>query len=141
MNDIVPQPNVLLNFIERASRDESFDVAKFGELLRLQREELQDQARRAFDAAMARVQAEMEPIVRDARNEHLRSKYARLETIDLNIRPIYTRHGFSVRYGTDETAPDGMLMVNCVVAHDGGHCETKRIPVPVSALGSQGGRT
>src|SRR5580765_8918661 len=90
----------LLSFIERASRDTEFDVQKFGELLKLQRDMEHERGRRLFNASMSDAQAEMLPVVRDAKNSHLGNKYAKLETIDNAIRPIYTRHGFSVRYGS-----------------------------------------
>ena len=142
MNDITTtsNDNALVSFIERASRDPDFDVEKFGELLRLQRDMQHDQARRAFNVAMAAAQAEMVPAVRDAKNTHLGNKYATLEAIDRAIRPIYTAHGFSVRYGSAPAAEPGTIRVTCTVAHEGGYFEEQYLDAPVSAVGSQGGR-
>jgi hypothetical protein len=141
MSDIVPAANgALLSFIERAARDESFDVAKFGELLRLQREVVNDQARQLFNAAMSAAQSEMLPVVRDARNTHLNNKYARLEKVDSQIRPIYTKHGFSVRYGS-APAGTGQIRITCTVAHSGGYFEENYLDAPLGNLGSQGGKT
>src|SRR5438309_433685 len=105
--------DTLLNFIERASRDEAFDLAKFEALLRMQREVVSDQAKREFNESMARAQSEMEPVIRDAKNTNTNSKYARLETIDAQMRPIYTRHGFSVRYGSEQHPREGWLRIKC----------------------------
>ena len=55
-----------------------------------------DEAKEAFQAAMAQAQAEMPSVVKDRENSHLKSKYAQLEAIDDAIRPVYTRHGFSL---------------------------------------------
>ena len=128
----------LLNFIERASRDPEFDVAKFGELLRMQREVTHEQARREFNQAMAAAQAEMLPVIRDATNTHIGSKYAKLETIDRDMRPIYTRHGFSVRFGSAPSPTEGWLRIICTVSHVGGYSEVNHLDAPPDASGSRG---
>ena len=72
MNEIAPvNSTALMSFIERAAINPDFDVQKFGELLRMQREMEHDQARRAFNQAMAITQADMPPVVRGATNKHL----------------------------------------------------------------------
>jgi hypothetical protein len=131
----------LMSFIERAAKDDSFDVAKFGELLRLQRDVGHDQSRRLFNQAMADAQSEMLPVVRDAKNSHLGNKYAKLETIDAAMRPIYTRHGFSVRFGSAPAPTEGYIRITCTVAHAGGYFEENYLDAPIANLGSQGGRT
>jgi hypothetical protein len=130
----------LLSFIERASKDDTFDVAKFGELLRLQRDTEHDVARRAFNRAMAQAQAEMLPVARSAQNKHLGNRYAKLEDIDREMRPIYTRHGFSVRFGSAEPPQPGWMRVTCTVAHEAGYFEENYLDSPVTVAGSQGGR-
>jgi hypothetical protein len=142
MSEVITTSNnsVLASFIERAARDPEFDVQKFGELLRMQREVENDQARKAFNRAMASAQAEMLPVVRDAKNSHLNNRYAKLETIDAAIRPIYTRWGFSVRYGSAPSPHEGWLRITCTVAHDDGYFEENYLDAPVSLTGSQGGR-
>ena len=131
----------LVSFIERAAKDPEFDIAKFGELLRMQREIERDQARRAFDAAMSDAQAQMMPVVRDAKNSHLNNKYARLETIDNAIRPVYTDHGFSVRYGSAQCPTEGSIRIVCTVAHSGGFYEEHYLDAPLGNAGAMGGRT
>ena len=131
----------LLNFIERASRDPEFDVDKFGELLRMQRELVQERARREFNAAMAAAQAEMGPIIRDAVNPHTRSKYARLETIDQAMRPIYTRHGFAVRFGSAPSPREGWLRIVCTVSHIAGYSEVNYLDAPPDDEGLRGGKS
>ena len=130
----------LMSFIERASRDPDFSIEKFESLLRMQREVEHEQARKAFNRAMAACQAEMLPVVRDAKNSHLGNKYAKLETIDAQMRPIYTRHGFSVRYGSAPAPREGEMRIICTVAHDGGYFEQNYLDSPISLTGSQGGR-
>jgi hypothetical protein len=127
----------LLSFIERAARDESFSLEKFEALLRMQREEEARQAEREFNRAMADAQGEMEPVRKAATNTHLRTKYARFEDIDAALRPVYTKHGFSVRFRTEETSV-GWVKVVCVVAHAAGHIELFPLSAPLDSGGSQG---
>lgn len=129
----------LLNFIERASRDSNFNVEKFESLLRMQRELIEEQARRAFNEAMAAAQTEMLPIIRDATNPHTNSRYAKLETIDREMRPIYTRHGFAVRFGSAASPSDGWIRIVCTVSHVGGYSETNYLDAPPDATGTRGG--
>jgi len=131
----------LMSFIERASRDTEFDVQKFGELLKLQRDIEHDRAKRAFNIAMSEAQGEMLPVVRDAKNSHLGNRYAKLETIDAAMRPVYTAHGFSVRYGSAPAPTEGMIRITCTVAHSGGYFEESYLDSPISSAGSQGGRS
>lgn len=128
----------LLNLIERASHDPDFDVSKLEALLRMQREVVHEQAKREFNRAMADAQSEMEPVIRDATNTHTNSKYAKLETIDRDMRPIYTRHGFSVRYGSAPCPREGWLRITCTVAHRGGYFEDHYLDGPPDSTGTQG---
>ena len=130
----------LMSFIERAAKDPEFDVGKFGELLRLQRDVSHDQAKRAFNQAMAAAQAEMLPVIRRAQNKHLRNRYAKLEDIDQQMRPIYTGHGFSVRFGSAPPPEPGWMRITCTVAHEGGYFEENYLDSPVTTTGSQGGQ-
>jgi hypothetical protein len=138
MSDVIERPNAMQSFIERASRDDSFNLDKFRELLVMQREENQLRARHEFNAAMAAVQSELQTIVRDRENTHTRSRYATLQTIDAAARPVYTRHGFSVRFGTAAAPWEGWVRVTCELAHVGGYSEQHHLDGPLDAAGSQG---
>lgn len=133
-----PDNGGLLSFIERASHDPEFDVNKFEALLRMQREIITEQGRRAFNQAMAAAQAEMLPVIRDAANTHTQSRYARLETIDQQMRPIYTKHGFAVRYGSEPSPNQGWLRIVCTVSHIDGYAETNYLDAPPDSAGQQG---
>jgi hypothetical protein len=142
MNAVTTVANggALVSFIERAAVDPNFDVGKFEALLRMQMEVERDQARKAFNRAMAACQAEMEPVIRTAQNKHLGNKYAKLETIDRQMRPIYTRHGFSMRFGSAPSPREGDMRITCTVAHEAGFYEENYLDAPVALTGSQGGR-
>jgi hypothetical protein len=132
-----PEPMSLLNVIERASRDSSVDVAKLEALLQMQERVMRAQAKQEFTQALSAVAAELEPVARDARNPHTNTRYAKLEAIDAALRPIYSRHGFSVRYGAEPTDA-GLVHVTCTLSHLGGHSETLGLTAPTDAIGTGG---
>jgi hypothetical protein len=128
MNAIVPataEP-AMLGFLQRVVVDPEFDSGKFEVVLRAIREERALAAQRAFDDAMAVAQGEMEPVRRDLTNPHTRSKYASYEAVDLMLRPVYSRHGFSVTYRTAPTEP-GVIRLVCMVAGHGHNVESRVI--------------
>ena len=121
----------LMSFIERAAREPEFDLNKFSELLRLQQEAEDKQAKRAFNAAMASVEAEIGPVLRDRVNPGVNRKYATLEAIDAAARPIYSAHGLSIRFGCDVPPKDGWMRITCTVSHRDGYSETNYLDSPV----------
>lgn len=139
MNQITSVANAPLpSFIERAALDPDFSLEKLEALLRMQRVEQDRQAEREFNRAMADAQGEMEPVRKGALNTHIGNKYATFEAIDAALRPIYTRHGFSVRFKTEDAAQPGWVKVICVISHSGGHVELFPLSAPLDAGGSQG---
>lgn len=130
MNDMVPagEPSSLLNIIERASRDQSVDVAKLQALLDMQERVLLAEAKHAFNDAMALMAHAIEPVKRNAQNPQYNSYYATLSALDAAIRPHYTTHGFSVRF-LSEDAP-GAVRVTCIVAR-GKYDERQTLTAPV----------
>jgi hypothetical protein len=138
MSDITTTGNGLLSFIERASRDETFSIEKFEALLRMRRDEEQDQARKMFNRAMAEVEAEIGPIIRDRVNPAVNRKYATLEAISAVLRPVYSKHGFAVRFGCDKPPKEGWMRITCTTSHAGGYSEQIYLDSPVDV--QQGGR-
>jgi hypothetical protein len=126
----------LLHFVAMAVRDPNIDVAKLEALMRMQREIIADDARLQFHRAMSAAQGEMQPVLRDAKNDQTNSKYARLETIDAVMRPIYSRHGFSLSF--DSEPVEGGVRIACEVAHAGGHAKTYHLEAALDMAGPQG---
>lgn len=97
-----------------------------------------DAAERAFSDAMCAAQREMAPVFRDAVNPETRSRYATPERLDRALRPIYSRHGFSLSFDTADGAPGGYVRVVCFVrAH--GRKEQPHIDIPCDGKGPKGG--
>lgn len=135
---IEPDDDRFENAIVRAASDDSIDIGKLQMLLQMQRDVQHEKSVRMFNVSMAQAQSEMMQIPRDAINTHTKSRYARMETIDRAMRPIYTKHGFSVRYGSQQSPREGWMRIVCVVAHTGGHFEENHLDAPPDDVGARG---
>jgi hypothetical protein len=138
MSTPMQAPSSISEAILRISCDPSFDIDKFDRLLQLQREQQNDQRRQAYNSAMAKCQAEIQPVVRDAKNDHTKSHYATLDSIVAQLAPIYTRHGFSISFGTDTPQLENCYGVTALVTHDDGFERVIRADFPKDLVGSQG---
>lgn len=111
-----------------AAISQGVDTDKLEKLLDLQErwernEERKEQRRAevAFGEAMAACQAEIQAIVAQHYNSHTKSRYADLFDMDAAIRPVYTKHGFSLSFGTMKSELPKNTRVYCDVRHKDGH--------------------
>jgi hypothetical protein len=126
----------LLNFVARAVKDPSIDVAKLEALLRLQREIVAADAELQFARAMSQCQGELQPVLRSMPNTATNSRYAPLDAIDAAIRPIYARHGFSLSF-TEVPTEGATVRIACIV-RCAGHTETYHLEAAADTVGPQG---
>lgn len=99
------------------------DPDRLGKLVDLAERMEAARARKAFAVAMNELQADLPAVVKDARNPHTNSPYARLETIAAQVDPFIIRHGFSISYGTDPSGAAGTLRLYVDIRHREGHTE------------------
>ena len=100
------------------------------EIKAMAKEMAEDEARRAFDAAMSDAKAEIPVIVKNklvdyaSKGEAGRTTYRHedLGEIARTIDPILGRHGLSYRFLTT-SEPNAPIVVTCIVAHRAGHSE------------------
>jgi hypothetical protein len=130
----------ILSMIERLARDPSVDIGRVERMMALHRETKLEKAREDYNIAMAAVQAELPQIKRDARNDHTKSQYARLETISAAVDPIITKHGLSLSYGTEPSDLPNHYRVVCTVAR-GAHERRFTLDTPADGVGSGGKAT
>lgn len=122
-----------------AARNPQTDIEKMERLWAMHERIAARDAEQAFNAAMSVAQSEMGRISADAENSQTRSRYATYGQLDKHLRPIYTRHGFSLSFDTGDGAPDGHLRVLAYVAHLSGHTRTYHADVPSDGKGARGG--
>lgn len=128
----------VLAIIERAARDPSVDIDKLRQLLELRDRAEAREAQRGYFAAMAEAQGQMAPIRADSRNPQTRSNYASYDALDRALRPIYSKHGFTLSFDT-EPCGENIVRVICQVSHVGGHSRRHQIDMPSDGKGAKGG--
>lgn len=133
------QPVSVLGMLDRAMSDKTVDVEKLSKLMDLYERVENRNAAQAFAAAMADAQKDMDPVRTNANNKATSSKYATYPALDKAIRPIYSRHGFAVTYGTGEGAPPDHLRVVATVMHRSGFSKDYHIDMPADGKGAKGG--
>lgn len=107
---------------------------ELGKLMDLAERHDMNQARKAFSAAMSSFQADC-PVIRKNKQGD-KATYADLAFTVKTIKPILDRHGLSVRFDTELTAPNGqpaIMTAICYVTHEAGHTETNKFACPVDA--------
>lgn len=142
-NDIIPagiNQDPVSALLTRAATDPNFDAQKFEVAVRFITEREAKQAHRAFNDAMARTQEELRAVTRGATNDHLRSRYAKLDPMLAVILPTASKNGLSIRFGSAPASQPGWQCVTCIVSL-GDHVETTALEGPIVTTGSQGGKT
>lgn len=130
--------SALMNAIAQAARDPSVDVDKMERLFAMH-EKMQDRmAEQAFSDAMKAAQAQMPTVAKDRHNTQTNSDYATLDAINKAITPVYTAHGFSLSYDTEDSPLDGHVRVVCHVLHRDGHSKSYRYDTPMDSAGIGG---
>jgi hypothetical protein len=107
-------------------RGASIDVLE--KLIALQERMESNQARRAFDAAIAEAKTELPPINKN-REGHNGRKYADMSAIARAVDPVITRYGLSYRFRSSEAA--GRITVFCRISHRDGYFEENALSAPI----------
>ncbi len=121
----VATPNPLM-ILDRAI-EKGIDADQLEKLMVLQERWEANQARKAFDSAMADFQADC-PIIPKTKQAD-RYTYAPLDTVLTTIRPHLKSAGLSVRFSTKTDGP--VITAICTVSHRDGHNEVSYFAAPV----------
>ncbi len=128
----------LLQAITRAASDPSMNMDNVERLWKMHEAMVAREAEQAFNDELAACQGEIGRIAADATNPQTRSRYATYAALDKVLRPIYTRHGFSISYTTDDSPKEEHIRVLAYVSR-GGHTRTYRVDMPADGKGAKGG--
>lgn len=139
MPSVQSESAAVLSMIERAARDPSVDMDKLQRLMEMRKTIETETAERAFNAAMKAAQSEMGRIAADAENKQTRSRYATYAKLDSVLRPIYTKHGFSLSFDEAESPKADHIRCLCYVSHEAGFTRTYRKDMPADGKGAKGG--
>lgn len=108
-------------------------VETLSKLMDLQERWEANQARKAFDTAIAAAKAQIPPIIRNATG-HNSKRYADFSAIATVVDPILSAHGLSYRFKTNQT---DKINVTCVLSHKEGHSEETTLSGGADASGNK----
>ena len=108
-------------------------------LAALQEKAMNRDAEQQFNESMNKAQSELGRVAPDLTNPQTRSRYASYAALDRTIRPVYSRHGFSLSFDTGDSPAPEMVRVLCYVSHRGGFTRTYRVDMPADGKGAKGG--
>ena len=108
-------------------------VETLEKLMGLQERYEKNQARKAFDEAVALAKTEIKPVVRNTTG-HNSKKYADFAAIARSVDPIISKHGLSYRF---RSMQDERINVTCVLSHKLGHSEETTLSGPADKTGNK----
>lgn len=114
------------------------DPERLEKLMALQERWTELKAKQAFNEAMNQAEQEMPTVIKDRQNSHTRSTYATLDAVLSTIKPVYSRHGFSMSFNESECSVPDSIKVSATVRHVGGHSEEFSAIVPLDNAGVKG---
>lgn len=127
----------LAHVIDKYLNTPNVDLAKLEKMVELQERMARWNAETAFNGSMAAAQSEIERIAPDKANTQTKSKYASYAAMDETIRPIYSGHGLSLQFNTEESPQPGCIRIVCDVTK-GGHVKQFRLDMPADGKGARG---
>ena len=121
---------------------ERIDAAKLRELFEMQKEQRAHIAELEFTSDFVGVQEEMQkdPVVKNGRNNHTNSHYAKLEDVCEKLTPRLLAHGFAASASADDCPRPDYQRFTLVLRHKAGHKEVHFFDVPIDDKGL-GGKT
>ena len=141
MNDLVktePKQDQMLAMIEKVAFDPNVDVTKMEVLLGMQERIFDKNAVIAFNKSMVACQKDMPTVAAKAFNKQTNSLYAKYEHLLIEIKPVYTNHGFSLSFGQDMCSQKDHITIKCDVIHESGHSKEYHSTLPIDACGIKG---
>jgi hypothetical protein len=141
MNDLteVQAPSEPMGWLERIIDKGVVDAASLEKLIDL-KQRMEDRiAKQAFATAMNRCQQALPRVITDKENNHTRSRYVQLETLQDTIMPTVLKHGFALSWSQRESSKPGMTIVLCTLYHGEGHSHTYEGEYPIDGKGASGG--
>lgn len=128
----LPAPVTPMDMLQRAL-ESGASIDMMERLLSLNERWEKNNARKAFDAAIAEAKAEIQPVAKNATG-HNNKRYADFSAYARAIDPILSRHGLSYRFRSTQT---DRINVTCILSHRDGHSEENTLSGPPDTTGSK----
>ena len=133
MAEVMPAAPTPMSMLDRAVMTGA-SVETIEKLMGLQERYEKNQARKAFDEAVAEAKAKIPPIARNKAG-HNSKRYVDFSAIATAVDPVLSSLGLSYRFTTQQT--DTRINVTCVLSHRAGHSETTTLSGPSDTSGNK----
>jgi hypothetical protein len=104
-------------------------------LMNVRRELNAEASKKAFDEALSAFQSKCTPIMKEkgvpTRSGKTAYKYAPIEAIEVQIRPLLREYGFYHTFDTDTASDQGWVIAKCIVTHKDGHSRISTSKFPL----------
>ena len=137
---LIEQPANVMQIIHTAVAGGA-DPGQLSKLLDLQERLEKNEARKAYNIAMKACQEEMPVVVKNAENKDNHARYSTLDNVLSTVKQTFTKHGFSLSFGSSDSSTPGHVIVTCDCMHIGGHTERFSLNCPYDTTGPKGGAT
>ncbi|MBW2012049.1 MAG: ERF family protein [Deltaproteobacteria bacterium] len=124
--------------VERLARIPDIDPTKLKQIMDMQERALDRGAKQAFNAAMTQAQNKIELVVAKSWNDQTKSHYAKLKSVLISAKPIYTKAGFSLMFYEGETDKENHKRVCVDIMHEQGHTEKRHADFAIQTTGIAG---
>lgn len=131
---LVPVPDGLVSVIERLAANPQVDVAKLEKIIELQERVLKHQSEQAFNVAFSALQSDIPTIIEKASTD--KATYAPLEDIIEPVRPVLSRHGFSLSFRTEWPTEKSVKVIG-ILTHREGHARQSEFLSAADQSGSK----
>lgn len=144
--EVVRPADPMVSMIERVVMDPNADLAKLEKMLEMRERLEAQQAKRAFDAAIAAAKGAIPPIYKDGHvnfpgkdgKPATDFRHETLGGIAKIVDPILGAHGLSYRYKSRQDLQNGgRLEVTCVLSHRDGYSEETTLSGSPDTSGSK----
>lgn len=127
-------PDTAALMFERLAKDPTVDVDKLERLMAMFERGQRSAAEAAFNVAFAAMLPEIPTIEEKGRTD--KTSYAPLEDIIEPIRPVLSRHGFSLSFRT-EWPEKGLVRIVGILTHEQGHARMSEFISAADQTGSK----
>jgi uncharacterized membrane protein len=133
LEEMLPVAVTPMSMLDRAVASGA-PIEVLEKLMGLQERWEANQARKAFDEAIAEAKAEIPPIIKN-RTGHNDKRYADIAALATVVDPIISQQGLSYRFRTVQEG--SVISVTCVLSHRAGHSEDHTLSGPADTSGSK----
>lgn len=127
-----PDPMILL----QSAIERNWDLERLSQLMGLQERWQANEARMAFEDAMAAFKAEHIVLLRDKLNKQYQSKYISIGNLVGTVTPYLSKHGLSATWDQEQNQ-NGSIKITCTITHRLGHSRSSSIVFPPDKSGSK----